>query len=400
MNKIRLALKAVLPLFVLALGIWTAKALIDSYEPPEIKPVVVEPPLVRAIRAERPNLTLKVHAEGTVAPRTESRLVPEISGRVTEVSPSLAAGGFFDEGDVLLKLDTRVYELAMTRAEEAIERARLRLTVDRQEAEIARQEWEALGEGEPSPLLFREPQIAEVQSSLAAAEAALEQASYDLDRTVLRAPFTRRVRSKQVDVGQFVQRGETLATLYSVDVAEVRLPIPNSELEFCDLPLAYRDGKTSSEGPGVVLKALFAGEEHSWQGRIVRTEGEIDPRTRMVNTVAQVEDPYARGGHSRRPPLAVGMFVQAEIEGDRVRDVIRLPRSAMRGENVVYVVDRRGRLRFRTVTPLRTEREVVLVREGLEEGDLICVSPMEAAVDGMSFRTAVEGDMPEGGGES
>ncbi|MDE0125644.1 MAG: efflux RND transporter periplasmic adaptor subunit [Bryobacterales bacterium] len=400
MNKIRLALKVVLPLFVLALGIWTAKALIDSYEPPKIEPVVVEPPLVRVVRAERTNLTLKVHAEGTVAPRTESRLVPEISGRVTEVSPSLAAGGFFDEGDVLLKLDTRVYELAITRAEEALERARLRLTVERQEAEIARQEWEALGTGEPSPLLFREPQIAEVQSSLAAAEAALEQASYDLDRTVLRAPFAGRVRSKQVDVGQFVQRGETLATLYSVDVAEVRLPIPNSELEFCDLPLAYRDGKTSAEGPGVVLKALFAGEEHSWQGRIVRTEGEIDPRTRMVNAIAQVEDPYTRGRDSRRPPLAVGMFVHAEIEGNRVRDVICLPRSAMRGENVVYVVDSRGRLRFRTVVPLRHEREVVLVREGLEEGDFICVSPMEAAVDGMTVRTAVEGDMPEGGGES
>ncbi|MDE0628047.1 MAG: efflux RND transporter periplasmic adaptor subunit [Bryobacterales bacterium] len=400
MNKIRLALKVVLPLFVLALGIWTAKALIDSYEPPEIEPVVVEPPLVRVIRAERTNLTLKVHAEGTVAPRTESRLVPEISGRVTEVSPSLAAGGFFDEGDVLLKLDTRVYELAMTRAEEAIERARLRLTVERQEAEIARKEWETLGTGEPSPLLFREPQIAEVQSSLAAAEAALEQASYDLDRTVLRAPFAGRVRSKQVDVGQFVQRGETLATLYSVDVAEVRLPIPNSELEFCDLPLAYRDGKTSSKGPGVVLKALFAGEEHSWQGRIVRTEGEIDPRTRMVNAIAQVEDPYARGGDSRRPPLAVGMFVQAEIEGNRVRDVIRLPRSAMRGENVVYVVDRRGRLRFRTVTPLRSEREVVLIREGLEEGDLVCVSPMEAAVNGMTVRTGVEGNATDAGGES
>ena len=400
MNKIRLALMAGLPILVLAMGGWTAKTLIDSYEPPQPEPIVVEPPLVRVIPAERTDLTLQVRAEGTVAPRTESQLVPEISGRVVEVSPSLAAGGFFDEGDVLLKIETRVYELAITRAEAAIEQAKLRLTTERQEAEVARLEWESLGTGEPSPLLFREPQIAEVQASLAAAEASREQARYDLDRTVLRAPFAGRVRSKQVDVGQFVQRGMSLATLYSVDVAEVRLPIPNSELEYCRLPLAYRNGESQGTGPKVKLSARFAGEEHTWQGRIVRTEGEIDPRTRMVNAVAQVQDPYARGQNSRRPPLAVGMFVQAEIEGIRVRDVIRAPRTALREGNVIYVVDRRGRLRFREVEPLRAERDVVLIKEGLEEGELICLSPLEAAVNGMTVTTTLEGAAEGGAGSS
>ncbi len=398
MNKIRLALMAGLPILVLAMGGWTAKTLIDSYEPPQPEPIVVEPPLVRVIPAERTNLTLQVRAEGTVAPRTESQLVPEISGRVVEVSPSLAAGGFFEEGDVLLRIETRVYELAITRAEATIEQARLRLTTERQEAEVARLEWESLGTGEPSPLLFREPQIAEVQASLAAAEATLEQARYDLDRTVLRAPFSGRVRSKQVDVGQFVQRGTSLATLYSVDLAEVRLPIPNSELEYCRLPLAYRDGSSEVAGPKVKLTARFAGEDHTWHGRIVRTEGEIDPRTRMVNAIAQVRDPYARGENSRRPPLAVGMFVQAEIEGIRVRDVIRAPRTALREGNVIFVVDRRGRLRFREVVPLRAERDVVLIKEGLEEGELICLSPMEAAVNGMTVRTTTEGAAEGGSG--
>lgn len=391
MSKIRLALKGGLPLVVLATGAWTAKTLIDSYEPPQPEPVVIEPPLVRAVPAERTSLTLVVHAEGTVAPRTESRLVPEISGRVVEVSPSLAAGGFFSEGDALLRMEPRIYELAITRAEAAIEQARLRLTIQQQEAEIARREWDALGEGEPSPLLFREPQIAEVEASLRAAEASLEQAQHDLERTVLRAPFTGRVRSKEVDVGQFVQRGASLATLYSVDVAEVRLPIPNSELAYCRLPLAYRDQTATTDGPRVKLTALFAGEEHSWEGRIVRTEGEIDARTRMVNAIAQVADPYARGRNSRRPPLAVGMFVRAEIEGIRVQDVIRVPRSAMRGGNVLYVIDRAGKLRLREVDPLRSERDVVLLREGIEDGEMICVSPLEAPVDGMAVRVSTEG---------
>lgn len=397
MNKLRLAMMVVLPLAVIAVGAVVAKALIDSYEEPQPEPIVVQPPLVSVIPAERVDLTLTVEAEGTVAPRTESRLVPEISGRVVEVSPSLAAGGFFDEGDILLRIEPRVYELAVTRAKAAIEQARLRLVRERQEAEVARKEWEALGTGEPSPLLFREPQIVEVQSSLAAAEAALEQAEYDLQRTVLHAPFAGRVRSKQVDVGQFVQRGATLATLYSVDVAEVRLPIPNAELEFCDLPLAYRDSSSTTQGPAVKLTARFAGRDHSWEGRIVRTEGEIDPRTRMVNAIAQVLDPYAKGRDSRRPPLAVGMFVKAEIQGIRTRGVIRVPREALREGDVLYVVDSGSHLRFRAVDVLRRERDVVLIRSGIEEGDRICVSTLEAAVNGMVVEVA---ESPDSGATS
>ena len=366
----------ILPVAVLALGAFLAKELIDSYEQPQPQPVVVQPPAVSVIHAEQVDLTLVIEAEGTVAPRTESQLVPEISGRVVEVSPSLAAGGFFDEGDVLLRIEGRVYEMAVTRAKAAIEQARLRLTRERQEAEVARKEWEALGTGEPSPLLFRQPQIVEVQASLAAAEASLAQAEYDLEHTELRAPFAGRVRSKQVDVGQFVQRGVALATLYSVNVAEVRLPIPNAELEFCNLPLAYRDSTAAAKGPAVKLTARFAGRDHSWQGRIVRTEGEIDPRTRMVNAIAEVQDPYARGRNSRRPPLAVGMFVKAEIQGVRVRNVIRLPRTALREGDTVFVIDGASRLEFRQVDVLRREREVVLIRAGIEDGEQICVSPL------------------------
>ncbi len=387
-NKLRLALMGILPLVVLAIGGLLTKALFDSYEQPEPSPVVVQPPLVNVIPAEKTTLTLTVRAEGTVAPRTESQLVPEVSGRVVEVSPSLANGGFFNEDDILLKIDPREYELAIVRARAAIDQAKLRLLTEQQQSAIARKEWEALGKGEPSPLLFREPQISEVRSSLAAAEATLEQVEYDLERTVLRAPFVGRVRSKQVDVGQFVQRGMALATLYAVDFAEVRLPIPDSELEYCRLPMAYRDESSSEKGPAVKLIARFAGKDYSWQGHIVRTEAEIDPRTRMVNAIARVDDPYAPTGDSSRPPLAVGMFVRAEIQGIRVRNVVSVPRTALRTEDTVFVVGSGGRLQFRTVDILRSKLEVVLIRGGIEEGERICLSPLEAAVEGMAVRTS------------
>ena len=396
MKRLRLALMILLPMLLLGVGGLATRALILSFETPEAPPREVQPPLVRVVPARLETMRLIVRAEGTVAPRTESQLVAEVSGRVVEVSPSLAAGGFFEAGEVLLKIERREYELAITRAQAAIEQAKLRLTTERETATIARQEWDELGEGEPSPLLFREPQIAEVQASLAAAEAGLRQAQYDLERTVILAPFAGRVRSKQVDVGQFVQRGMAVATLYSVDVAEVKLPIPNAELEFCTLPLAYRDSTTTGDGPTVRLTARFAGKDHVWKGRIVRTEGEIDARTRMVNAVAQVDDPYARGSSTSRPPLAVGMFVQAEIDGNVVRNVAELPRTALRTDNMVYVIDSADRLRFREVDVLRRQRERVLIRAGLEDGERVCVSTLETAVNGMQVRATEDLDASEG----
>ena len=388
MKRLRLILKITLPLLVVGSGGLATLALINSYEKPTTLQVEIKPPLVRVMPVETSSMTLTVRAEGTVTPRTESQLVPEISGRIVEMSPSLVAGGFFEKGDVLIKIETREYDLALTRAKAAIEQTKLRLFMERQEADIARKEWELLGEGAPSALLVREPQITEIKVTLASAEAALAQTQYDLDRTVIKAPFAGRVRSKQVDVGQFVQRGMTVATLYSVDVAEVRLPIPNSELEYCSLPMAYRNSSEPNSGPAVKLTAEFAGKTHSWQGRIVRTEGEIDPRTRMVNAIAQVQDPYALLRNSQRPPLAVGMFVHAEIQGNRVHGVVKVPRNVMHSDTQILIVDSANRLYSREVDVLRMERDFALIQGGLQEGDRVCISNLETFINGM--RVSVE----------
>lgn len=385
MKAFRYVLMVLLPLAVLVGGGFAAKKLIDSYQEPEKKPAVVEPPLVRVLEVEQRPIRLTVEAEGVVAPRTETELAPEVSGRVLWASPSLVAGGFFDKGEKLLEVDTREYELAEVRARAAVAQSKLRLATEEQEASVARAEWESLGEGEASPLVLREPQLAEAKAALASAEAALEQTRFDLERTAVKAPYDGRVREKRVDVGQYVQRGASLATVYAVDVAEVRLPVADEELAFVSLPLAYRGQDTGdARGPSVKLTADFGGKRFSWDGRIVRTEGEIDPETRMVHVIAQVQDPYAQTS-AGKPPLAVGMFVEAEIRGRSVRTVA-LPRTAVRGENVVWVVGDSNRIEFREIEILREERERVLVRGGLAPGEKICLSVLEAAVNGMEVR--------------
>ncbi len=244
----RRALMILLPVVVIATGWFGAWTMIKAREKPEPQPVEVQPPLVRVITVQPETLRLTVEAQGTVRPRTETEMVPEVSGRVVEISPSLAAGGFFEEGDVLLKIDPREYELDVVRSRAAVAQAELRVATEEQEAEVARKEWESLGEGEPTSLVLREPQIAEAKAALASAQAALDRAKYDLERTTVRAPYAGRVWEKRVDLGQFVTRGNQIARIYSVDVAEVRLPIPDQELAFVDLPLAYR-GKSGRANP-------------------------------------------------------------------------------------------------------------------------------------------------------
>lgn len=193
------------------------------------------------------------------------------------------------------------------------------------------------------------------------------------------------MRSKSVDVGQFVNRGAPLVSIFATDFAEVRLPLPDDRLAFVDLPLAYRGG-SAGRGPRVELTADFAGRLHAWTGRIVRTEAEIDARSRMVHAIARVDDPYGRGAEPGRPPLSAGMFVEAEIEGRRVEGVAVLPRAALREGDRVLLVDGESRLRFRDVEILRALEDRVVISAGLSDGDRVCLSPIAAVTDGMLVR--------------
>ena len=386
MNRARTRLlQIVLPVVVLAAAGLGAYTLIQNRPEVQVRVPVFEPPGVRVQRVVFQDVQLTVKSQGTVSPRTESQLAPEISGRVIRVAPSFASGGFFEAGDVLLEIDPYDYQQALISARGQLAQARLRLAQEEAEADVARREWAALGRGDPRALTLREPQLEDARAALAAAEASVDRATRDLDRAEIRAPYAGRVRRKSVDVGQFVTVGSPVATIYAVDYAEIRLPLPDAELAYLDLPLSYR-GTENRVGPRVTLRANFAGQTHEWQGRIVRTESEIDPVSRMVHLVAQVRDPYAPGTDPTRPPLAVGMYVEAEIEGNVVTGVAVLPRAALRGLSQVLVVDGASRLRFRDVDLLRATTEVILVRAGLEEGEAVSLSPLEAVTEGMQVQ--------------
>ena len=380
-------LKALLPFLVLGVALAAAFVMWANRPPVETLTPVVTPPAVRVQTVAFESVDLTVSSQGTVQPRTASQLVPEIAGTVIEVSPAFAVGGFFEEGDVLLKIDPYDYQQALIAARSQLAQAQLRLAQAEAEAEVARREWEEIGQGDANPLTLRLPQVEDARAAVASAEAAIDRARRDLERAEVRAPYAGRVQTKDVDVGQFVNRGTAVGRIYAVDSAEVRLPLPDEELAYVDVPMSYR-GARQQAGPAVTLSADFAGRRYSWQGRIVRTEGEIDPVSRMVHVVAEVDDPYAPGPDPTRPPLAVGMFVEAEISGRRVDDVVVLPWAALNGRDQVLTVDADGRLRYRQVDILRSTSEHVLVQGGLAAGERVSISALDAVIEGMAVQVA------------
>jgi len=386
MTARRRLLAALVGLAVLAVGAAGLTALVQTAPRPQTKPPAPVETIVRVAPLAPADLRITVATHGVVAPRTESALVAEVAGRVVYASPALAGGGFFAAGEGLILLEKRDFELALVRARSAHAQSKMKLVWEKAQADIAREEWKTYGRGAGDPLTLREPQVAEAQAAVAAAEASVEHAERDLKRTEIGAPYSGRVREKRVDVGQYVTAGAVLARVYAVDAAEVRLPIPQDEAAFLDLPFEFRGGDSApSPGPKVTFRARFGDRAYEWNGAVVRTEAEVDPKTRMLHAVARVENPYER--KDDRPPLMVGLFVEAEIEGRTVRQVTEVPRAALRDEQRLLVVDAQSKLRLRKVQILRAGLRTAVVRSGIEPGDRACVSPVDVPVDGMTVKT-------------
>jgi RND family efflux transporter MFP subunit len=378
--------KIVVPALILAFGGVATVGLIGTSPKLSTQKPQDRSPLVRTIRAELASVTLRVQTQGTVVPRTESDLVAEVSGRIIEVSPSLASGGFLEPDEVLVTIDPIDYEIAVERARAALARAESRLGLA-QTALGRQQRLAKRNVGSPADLETASSNAQVADADVRDSRAALRHAEHELERTRIRVPFAGRVREKKVDVGQYVNRGTPVARVYAVDYAEVRLPIPDSDAAFLNLPIDYRGSESSAPQPRVRLRASFTGRDYTWQGRIVRTEGELDPKTRMIHAVARVEDPYGRGEDPDRPPLAVGLFVEAEISGRVLHDVVRLPRAALRGKSEVAVVNDDGRVELRQVEVLRRDRRQVLIASGIAAQERVIAGPLAVAVNGMRVRS-------------
>ncbi len=340
------------------------------------------PPSVFYEVAEPRAVTLDVTAQGEVRPRTDIILTTQVAGKVVATAPAFVNGGAFEKGDLLVKIEDADYRAAAASAKARLAQAHEALKREEAEAALARQDYAELGlEGEATDLTLRIPQLAQARANYEAARADYEAAKLNLARTEIRADFDGRVRERSAGVGQYAAPGAQIGRVFSTDVAEVRLALTDSDLAKLGLPIAFSE-TDDRPGPKVVLSAAIAGEVRRWEGRIARTDGAIDPATRQLSAIAVVEDPYGDGAAEDGTPLAIGLFVDAVIEGQPYEEAYVLPRTALYGRDTVYVIREDDTLEERKVSIVATGRDTVTVSAGLNPGERVAASPLRGAGEG------------------
>ena len=407
----RAVLRVLFPAVIVLAGAGVFAAMVMTKKPPE---KVVTPylgPLVESVLAPEHSTQVVVSGFGTVRPAAEIDLVPQVSGVVDWKSPHLESGGFFSAGDLLVRIDPRDYELAVQAAEAERAQAAYALDIAVGEANVAKAEWGLVSSGEglledrsredasPAPLVLHVPQLRAAEARLSAATARVLEAQLRLQRTELHAPFDGRVRQTSLDESQYVMAGQPVARLYSIHKAEIVVPIPDEDLQWIEVPTPEAAPVPDAGEPRVhdrvgveqsphrrsssaTVSAEYGGRQYEWDGQVTRSEAELDPRSRMAHLVVEVAG--SAPDVAIEPP--VGLFVDVAINGRHVDAARRIPRAALRPDNVVWTAGGDGVLRIRRVELIRKGVDDVLIRVDMAADERVIVSRLKGATDGMKVR--------------
>ena len=332
-----------------------------------------------------------IDSYGTVKPRTQSLLVAQASGQIIDVSDEFREGGFFEKGDVLLKLDDRDHQAEVKSAQANLLTAEQSLLEEKARGQQALTDWKRLGgSSQASSLVLREPQLAAAQAQVLSAQATLEKAELDLERTKVTAPYAGRILSRSVDLGQVVSNNTQLATIYAIDSVEIRLPIKNKDLSFVNLPEQYRDGAKNQAGSLVKFSSDLVGEQ-TWQGQLARTEGAIDENAQQLYVVAKIDDPY-KSTASNQYPIKIGQYIKAQIAGKTVQNALIIPNSTIYQGTYVYVVEG-DVLKRKDVTFAWQNANQAMIKTGLKANDKLVITPLGQVSSGT--KVSILGEEPK-----
>jgi len=378
-----------LVVLILGAGVGGAFILVKSKKPPKTveKPLIV--PLVEVMQINRRNIPITVKAFGTVQPKVQVEIVPQVAGNVVYVNPAFKPGGFVKANQPLIEIDPRDYELAVEQAKALVADAEVKLELEQAEADVALTQWKQLNPNEEptSALVLRKPQIKQAEATLKSAQATLASAKLNLERTKVSLPVDAVIMDEKVDLGQFVGAGQSVGSAYGIDAVEIELPLEDEELAWFEIPESPVPSNTAnnrSPKTPATVQAAFAGAEHTWQGHVTRITGQVDEVSRMVSVVVEVVEPFSKT--NGKPPLMPGMFVEALISGKTLENAVAVPRDAVHNRNQVWTVQD-SRLSIKTLDILRADGEFVYALSGIDDGAMIVTSALDTATDGMKVRT-------------
>jgi RND family efflux transporter MFP subunit len=346
---------------------------------------------VSRIRSQTEKVT--VRAMGTVVPVKSIQLVSRVSGQIVEVSPQFVPGGRFHVNDQILQVEQKDYRLAVEQHKSDLIKAEHDLKLEMGQQSVAQREYEILARDvreEDKELLLRQPQLEMARAAVSAAEASLEKALLDLQRTAIVAPFNAMVQSKNVDLGSQASTGAVLASLVGTDEYWVEVSVPVNELKWISIP-----GHNNKNGAPVrVFYESAWGQNTFLLGTVERLMTDLEPQGRMARLLVTVKDPLMLQSSTENPyPLILGSYVRVEIEGIELPDIVRIPRTALREGNHVWIMSPEAKLDIQTVTPVWSGSDHIYISEGLADGELLITSNLGAPLPGMTLR-AIDSPQP------
>lgn len=373
-----LLLKIILPIIIIALGtvgMITLKkhAKKAAYKEPAQRIITVKTAVVH-----KGDAIVKIEVTGSVRPAQQVMLVPEVAGRITWISENLIPGSRFKKGDIIARIDKRDYKLMLEQQRGQVEQAQLNLALEKGRGDIARQEWNMLStgqNGDNAPMLaLRKPQMQEADQRARSAQSGLQRARLNLKKTTIKAPFDAIVVEKNVDIGQIVGPSSPLATLMGSQELWVDVSVPVEDLSNIQIP-----GLNSDTGSPVTVIQKAGNSEIRRFGKVIRLHGQLNNRNRTATVLVSIPNPFDLEGQL---PLLAGAYVDVEIEGNIRKDVIKIPRNALRNQSSLWLV-KDGRLKKVSVKIAWKQRSSVVLEAGLDDGEEIVVGPLSFPMDGM-----------------
>ena len=345
--------------------------------------------LVNVTEAEAGNFSPLLIATGTVEPVEDVILSARVGGEVVRRAPAFVPGGFVNKGDLLLQIDPSDYRNNLELRRSELLQAQTDLEVEMGRQEVAQQDLELVGDQSLTPqeqaLVLRQPQLNSVKARIKAAQAAVDQAQLELSRTTIQAPFDAHILTQNVTTGSQVAPGEDLGRLVGTEKYRVILSLPVSRLQYLRFP-----NSENEKGSVVRIRNTAA-----WPAGIFRTGyvasqvGALDNQTRLARILVEVPDPLAKDTAAGKPELIIGTFVESMIEGNEIKDVVRLDRDFLRDNDKVWVMQN-GKLVIRKVEVLLTDSQYAYITNGLQHGEKVITTNLSTVAEGAAVRTEAD----------
>jgi RND family efflux transporter MFP subunit len=378
-------------LIVSAAGYWGA---LQLKKPPVEKEIVDNTPLVTIQVMKASPIEFTVGSYGVVESQFQTDLVAQVSGEIRYLSKKFVRGGFVKKGEILAKIDSNDYQAALIDAQANIASAEAALVLEKANANVAKEQWRKIkGSRKPTALSLREPQVAQEKARLLSSQAGLKRAKRNLERTIIRAPYDALIHTRLISLGSYASIGTQLGQVLSTDIAELRLPVADSEMQYL-----MNNGDQAS----VIFDAIISGKKQQWTGVVVRNEGVIDARSHMNHLVVQVKDPYLLKGRSTSPKsteikdhvaqlknrnaekLRFGTYVTALISGKKMPAISIIDRHLIT-DGKVAIVNQKGQLHFQPISIARISDGKAYIANGLIDGMQVVTSALDYPIQGMAL---------------